>query len=218
MVCASRDATKPTARIYREASTINLRLHNPGVGDSAGVPVIQVFVVLPVHRVLYYLMASPAKKTRLETRTPARGSSVQRNDTEAANSDQLTTDEERNDNDETIEDTDLLNQPKVFNDPVHGHIELPSLLVKIVDTPQFQRLRDIKQLGGAHFVYPGATHTRFEHSLGVGYLAGLLIKSLKERQPELNITDKDVLCIQIAGLCHDLGEFFIVILQTIVFT
>uniref|UniRef100_UPI00358F1901 deoxynucleoside triphosphate triphosphohydrolase SAMHD1 isoform X2 n=1 Tax=Myxine glutinosa TaxID=7769 RepID=UPI00358F1901 len=151
-------------------------------------------------------MAPPAKRTRLDTRTPARGSSVQRNDTEAANSDQLTTDEERNDNDETIQDTDLLNQPKVFNDPVHGHIELPSLLVKIVDTPQFQRLRDIKQLGGAHFVYPGATHTRFEHSLGVGYLAGLLIKSLKERQPELNITDEDVLCIQIAGLCHDLGH------------
>ncbi|KAL0151835.1 hypothetical protein M9458_052836 [Cirrhinus mrigala] len=55
---------------------------------------------------------------------------------------------------------------KIFNDPIHGQIELHPLLVKIIDTPQFQRLRHIKQLGGTHLVYPGATHTRFEHSLG----------------------------------------------------
>ncbi|RXN09276.1 deoxynucleoside triphosphate triphosphohydrolase SAMHD1-like protein [Labeo rohita] len=55
---------------------------------------------------------------------------------------------------------------QIFNDPIHGQIELHPLLVKIIDTPQFQRLRHIKQLGGTHLVYPGATHTRFEHSLG----------------------------------------------------
>uniref|UniRef100_A0AAQ6IT54 Deoxynucleoside kinase domain-containing protein n=1 Tax=Anabas testudineus TaxID=64144 RepID=A0AAQ6IT54_ANATE len=55
---------------------------------------------------------------------------------------------------------------KVFNDSVHGHMEFHPLLVKIIDTSQFQRLRYIKQLGGAYFVYPGATHSRFEHSLG----------------------------------------------------
>ncbi|XP_065325736.1 deoxynucleoside triphosphate triphosphohydrolase SAMHD1-like [Pelmatolapia mariae] len=95
---------------------------------------------------------------------------------------------------------------KVFNDPIHGHIELHPLLVKIIDTPQFQRLRNIKQLGGGYFVFPGASHNRFEHSIGVGHLAGELAKSLKLKQPELDISERDVLCVQIAGLCHDLGH------------
>ncbi|XP_057685987.1 deoxynucleoside triphosphate triphosphohydrolase SAMHD1 [Corythoichthys intestinalis] len=95
---------------------------------------------------------------------------------------------------------------KVFNDPIHGHVELHPLLVKIIDTPQFQRLRNIKQLGGTYFVFPGASHNRFEHSIGVGYLAGHLVKALNERQPELLISQRDILCVQIAGLCHDLGH------------
>ncbi|XP_071059682.1 deoxynucleoside triphosphate triphosphohydrolase SAMHD1-like [Pseudochaenichthys georgianus] len=96
--------------------------------------------------------------------------------------------------------------PKVFNDPIHGSMELHPLLVKIIDTPQFQRLRYLKQLGAGYFVYPGASHNRFEHSIGVGYLAGELVKALKEKQQDLNITDRDMLCVQIAGLCHDLGH------------
>ncbi|KAK9953967.1 hypothetical protein ABG768_016079 [Culter alburnus] len=95
---------------------------------------------------------------------------------------------------------------KVFNDPIHGHIELHPLLVQFIDTPQFQRLRHIKQLGGTYLVFPGASHNRFEHSIGVGYLAGCLVKALHERQPELFITKQDILCVQIAGLCHDLGH------------
>ncbi|KAG8262114.1 SAM domain and HD [Homalodisca vitripennis] len=55
---------------------------------------------------------------------------------------------------------------KVFNDSVHGHITLHPLLVKVVDTPQFQRLRNIKQLGFANYVFPGANNCRYEHSLG----------------------------------------------------
>uniref|UniRef100_A0A669FBV3 Deoxynucleoside triphosphate triphosphohydrolase SAMHD1 n=1 Tax=Oreochromis niloticus TaxID=8128 RepID=A0A669FBV3_ORENI len=94
----------------------------------------------------------------------------------------------------------------VFNDPIHGHVALHPLLIKIIDTPQFQRLRNIKQLGGTYFVFPGASHNRFEHSLGVGYLAGRLVKALNERQPELLISRRDILCVQIAGLCHDLGH------------
>ncbi|XP_078026106.1 deoxynucleoside triphosphate triphosphohydrolase SAMHD1-like [Epinephelus lanceolatus] len=97
-------------------------------------------------------------------------------------------------------------QHKVFNDPIHGHMTLHPLLVKIIDTPQFQRLRNIKQLGGAYFVYPGASHNRFEHSIGVGHLAGELAKALHATQPELLITERDILCVQIAGLCHDLGH------------
>ncbi|XP_072918223.1 deoxynucleoside triphosphate triphosphohydrolase SAMHD1-like [Hemitrygon akajei] len=95
---------------------------------------------------------------------------------------------------------------KVFNDPIHGHIEMHPLLVDIIDTPQFQRLRFIKQLGGAYFVYPGASHNRFEHSIGVAHLAGELVKVLARRQPELQVDDRDILCVQIAGLCHDLGH------------
>uniref|UniRef100_A0A8C8C3M4 Deoxynucleoside triphosphate triphosphohydrolase SAMHD1 n=1 Tax=Oncorhynchus tshawytscha TaxID=74940 RepID=A0A8C8C3M4_ONCTS len=94
----------------------------------------------------------------------------------------------------------------VFNDPIHGHVEMHPLLVRIMDTPQFQRLRHIKQLGGAYFVFPGASHNRFEHSIGVGYLAGRLVQELSERQPELLISSRDILCVQIAGLCHDLGH------------
>lgn len=55
---------------------------------------------------------------------------------------------------------------QIFNDPIHGHIAIHPLCVKIIDTPQFQRLRSIKQLGGTYFVYPGASHNRFEHSIG----------------------------------------------------
>ncbi|XP_008834768.2 deoxynucleoside triphosphate triphosphohydrolase SAMHD1 [Nannospalax galili] len=95
---------------------------------------------------------------------------------------------------------------KVFNDPIHGHIEFHPLLIQIIDTPQFQRLRYIKQLGGGYYVFPGASHNRFEHSLGVGYLAGSLVRALAEKQPELQISERDMLCVQIAGLCHDLGH------------
>ncbi|XP_008993677.3 deoxynucleoside triphosphate triphosphohydrolase SAMHD1 isoform X3 [Callithrix jacchus] len=95
---------------------------------------------------------------------------------------------------------------KVINDPIHGHIELHPLLIRIIDTPQFQRLRYIKQLGGGYYVFPGASHNRFEHSLGVGYLAGCLVRALCEKQPELQISERDMLCVQIAGLCHDLGH------------
>uniref|UniRef100_A0A2C9JMI4 HD domain-containing protein n=1 Tax=Biomphalaria glabrata TaxID=6526 RepID=A0A2C9JMI4_BIOGL len=95
---------------------------------------------------------------------------------------------------------------KIFNDPIHGHIQLNPACQMIVDTPEFQRLRDIKQLGTVYFVYPGAAHNRFEHSLGVCHLAGVFIKALRETQPELGITDQDILCVQIAGLCVNLGH------------
>ncbi|KAM8842311.1 deoxynucleoside triphosphate triphosphohydrolase SAMHD1-like [Synchiropus picturatus] len=94
---------------------------------------------------------------------------------------------------------------KVFNDSIHGLVELHPLLVKIIDTPEFQRLRNIKQLGGAQFVYPGASHNRFQHSIGTCYLAGKLVRRLQTEQ-DLGITEQDVLCVEIAALCHDLGH------------
>ncbi|KAF4074632.1 hypothetical protein AMELA_G00241620 [Ameiurus melas] len=97
---------------------------------------------------------------------------------------------------------------KIFNDSVHGHIKMHPLLVQIIDTPEFQRLKNIKQLGGGYFVFPGASHNRFEHSIGVAHLAGELVEQLVEQLNvgEEVITDKDKLCVQIAGLCHDLGH------------
>ncbi|PIK50336.1 putative deoxynucleoside triphosphate triphosphohydrolase SAMHD1-like, partial [Apostichopus japonicus] len=108
--------------------------------------------------------------------------------------------------DSGTEDDQLLQGTKVFNDSVHGHIEIHPLLVSIIDTPEFQRLRFIKQMGMCYFVYPGASHNRFEHSLGVSYLAGKLARSLQSKQKSLKITKEDILCVEIAGLCHDLGH------------
>lgn len=58
-----------------------------------------------------------------------------------------------------------------YMDPVHGHIELPKYLVDIINTKEFQRLRHLMQLGVASYVFPTATHKRFEHSIGTAYLA-----------------------------------------------
>jgi len=96
--------------------------------------------------------------------------------------------------------------PKLIHDTIHGMIELDDLSLKIINTPEFQRLRNIKQLSTVYYVFPGATHSRFEHSLGVSHLAGEFLSSLRDRQPELEISDIDLQNIKIAGLCHDLGH------------
>ena len=95
---------------------------------------------------------------------------------------------------------------KAFTCTVHGKIELHPTLLKIIDTPQFQRLRRCKQLGHAGYVFQNATHSRFEHSIGVAYKAGKLVKRFMEKQPGLNVTTKDKLCVEIAALVHDLGH------------
>ncbi|XP_021299261.1 deoxynucleoside triphosphate triphosphohydrolase SAMHD1 homolog [Herrania umbratica] len=96
---------------------------------------------------------------------------------------------------------------KHVHDNVHGNIYLDPLSLKFIDTEQFQRLRELKQLGMTHMVYPGAVHSRFEHSLGVYWLAGEAIHKLKTYQGlELGIDRFDVQTVKIAGLLHDVGH------------
>jgi len=100
----------------------------------------------------------------------------------------------------------VFRKPRSYHDPVHGNIELPEYCWKVIDTPQFQRLADLKQLGCSYYVFPGATHTRKDHSIGVAYLGGRMLLRLRELQPELNITDREIKLVRLAGLCHDLGH------------
>ena len=81
------------------------------------------------------------------------------------------------------------------NDNVHGSIELCPLTKALIDTRHVQRLRELKQLGAADLTYINATHTRFEHSLGVMYLSEQILLSIIKKQPKLNVTPKDILCV-----------------------
>jgi HD superfamily phosphohydrolase len=86
---------------------------------------------------------------------------------------------------------------KVIRDPIHDYIELDDLALALIETPQVQRLRRIKQLGFSNLVYPGANHTRFEHSLGVYHLAKHLVKQVDEQQRNELLA---------AALLHDIGH------------
>ena len=78
--------------------------------------------------------------------------------------------------------------------------------VKLIEiSPNFLLLE--LQVGGCHFVYPNATHTRFQHSLGVGHLAYKLAEKLRKENPD-KMDEKDSICVMLAGLCHDLGNIF----------
>ena len=95
---------------------------------------------------------------------------------------------------------------KQIFDPIHKFITLTPLMIKIIDTYEFQRLRDLKQLGATYLVFPSATHNRFEHSIGVSHLAGIMMNELYLKQPELKITERLIELVKIAGLIHDIGH------------
>ena len=98
-----------------------------------------------------------------------------------------------------------INKLKIINDPVHGFIRLPSeLIFDLLEHPVFQRLRRIKQLGLTYYVYPGATHTRFQHALGAVHLMTQAIGVL--RQKNVDITDDEEEGAYIAILLHDIGH------------
>lgn len=95
---------------------------------------------------------------------------------------------------------------KLIHDNIHSYMQFEPLCLQIIDTPEFQRLRNLKQLGAANYVFPCGNHSRFEHSLGVAYLSEQMLNNIKLNQPELNINNREILLVKIAGLVHDLGH------------
>lgn len=99
----------------------------------------------------------------------------------------------------------MSNTQKIFNDPVYGFVSVPKgLLLDLVDHPYFQRLRRIRQVGLAHYVYPGALHTRFHHALGALHLMQEAIDAL--RQKGVDISEAEAEAVSVAILLHDIGH------------
>ena len=88
-------------------------------------------------------------------------------------------------------------------DPIHDFVRVYDNELKIIDTPIFQRLRRIRQLSGAHLIYPGAQHTRFEHSLGVMHIASMAGQALAEKGV---VSSDDIQNLRLASLLHDIGH------------
>ncbi len=88
-------------------------------------------------------------------------------------------------------------------DPIHDFIRVYDHELEIIDNPIFQRLRRIRQLSGAHLTYPGAQHTRFEHSLGVMHIASQAGVALEEKGI---LKSEDIEILRVAGLLHDIGH------------
>ena len=93
----------------------------------------------------------------------------------------------------------MSNSTKFIRDSIHGNLPLNPFEIEVLDYPQLQRLRRVKQLGFISLIYPGANHSRFEHSIGTMHLASKLADQL-----ELSKDDKDL--VRIAGLLHDAGH------------
>jgi HD superfamily phosphohydrolase len=88
---------------------------------------------------------------------------------------------------------------KIIKDPIHGYIEVEDFALALLDSPILQRLRYIKQLGFSYLVYPGANHTRFEHSLGTMFLADVASR-------RFGLTDTEHTLVVAAALLHDVGH------------
>ncbi len=88
---------------------------------------------------------------------------------------------------------------KVIHDTIHGSIKLQDLFLELLDAPELQKLHGIRQLGLAYLVFPGANHTRLEHSLGVYQLATRMAQTLKLEREEF-------ILVAAAGLLHDIGH------------
>jgi HD superfamily phosphohydrolase len=96
---------------------------------------------------------------------------------------------------------------KVIRDPLWNNIRVEPLALELIDTPAFQRLRYVRQLGLAFLVYPGASHSRFEHALGTYHLARRALLLLEERGDLRGIDDHARAEVRMAALLHDIGHY-----------
>ena len=94
---------------------------------------------------------------------------------------------------------------RVIRDEIHRDIFVPAHIARLIDTREFQRLRNVQQLATCHYVFPAATHNRFSHSLGAYHLARVLCEHLAEVQPGI-ISEEDAELVSIAALLHDIGH------------
>jgi HD superfamily phosphohydrolase len=97
--------------------------------------------------------------------------------------------------------------PDVIRDPLWDNIRLDAAALAVLDTPPVQRLRYIRQLGHAFLVYPGATHTRFEHALGAYHLTCRALGSLADRGELNDVPEEERLAVRLAALLHDIGHY-----------
>jgi hypothetical protein len=93
---------------------------------------------------------------------------------------------------------------KYINDPVYGGIGITRMEQKLIDTSVFQRLRKLRQLGRVNYVFPGAEHSRYVHSLGVLHIMGLMVKHLCQQG---NFSEEDAVKMRAAALLHDIGHY-----------
>lgn len=96
---------------------------------------------------------------------------------------------------------------EIIRDFLWDNIRLEPAALAAIDTPAFQRLRYIRQLGHAFLVYPGATHSRFEHALGAYHLTRRALAALEERGHLKDIPPDDVVAVRLAALLHDIGHY-----------
>ena len=98
-----------------------------------------------------------------------------------------------------------INKRKIINDPVHGIISIPGdFIYDLIEHPFFQRLRNIRQLGMTEYVYPGASHSRFIHSLGALHLMIMAIGTLKQKGIPISAEEEEAAIVAI--LLHDTGH------------
>jgi hypothetical protein len=96
---------------------------------------------------------------------------------------------------------------EVIRDPIWNNIRVDGLALAVVDSAPFQRLRYVRQLGHAFLVYPGASHSRFEHALGTYHLARRALSLLGERGELESVPGGDVALVPLAALLHDIGHY-----------